>query len=190
MHEIAEQKESREPDYRAIFSNAKATEIIVEVKEFVFPFQIVSENGEPVIQFEETGKQGERFKSADRVRRKIRKAHPQLRHYANQGNPTLLLIGNWTPVLDEDLAWHIPIAMYGGGPKIILGDIGYEIVSVAQGGKRASGNINRSISGIGRFEYIGENAQSVNSPEKIIVYRHDNPRVALPVSLAGIEFSA
>ena len=133
LQKIVERMESREPDYRAIFANTETTEIVVEVKEMVFPFDIVSDNGEPVIQFRETGKEGERFKSADRVRKKIKKAFSQLRPYADQGIPTLLLLGHWTPVLDEELAWHIPIAMYGGGPKFILGDTGFEIVSIAQG---------------------------------------------------------
>ena len=189
LHKIAERKESREPDYRVVFSEPETTEIIVEVKEIVFPFRIISENGEPVIQIEETGKQGERFKSADRVRQKIKKGHPQLRPYAKQGFPTLLLIGNWTPVLDEDLAWHIPIAMYGGGPRFALGNTGFEIVSVAQGGKHASGDINRSISGIGRFEYFGENGRTTNSPQQIVVYRHNNPRVVFPEYLPGVKFS-
>ena len=189
LHKIAERKESREPDYRVVFSKPETTEIIVEVKEIVFPFQIISENGEPVIQIEETGKQGERFKSADRVRQKIKKGHSQLRPYAKRGFPTLLLIGNWTPVLDEDLAWQIPIAMYGGGPRFIIGNTGYEIVSVAQGGKQASGNINRSISGIARFEYFGENGRAVDSPQKMVMYRHNNPRIALPEHLPGVRFS-
>ena len=64
VHKIAERKESREPDYRVVFSEPETTEIIVEVKEIVFPFRIISGNGEPVIQIEEIGKQGERFKSA------------------------------------------------------------------------------------------------------------------------------
>ena len=189
LHKIAERKESREPDYRVVFSKPETTEVIVEVKEIVFPFRIISENGAPVIQIEETGKQGERFKSADRVRQKIKKGYSQLHPYAKQGIPTLLLIGNWTPVLDENLAWHIPIAMYGGGLRFVLGNTGFEIVSVAQRGKQASGNINRPISGIGRFEFFGENGRTINSPQQIVVYRHNNSRVVFPECLPGVKVS-
>lgn len=129
---IPRQPEVKTPDYRAVFRDADIT-LIVEVKEIVIPFNVSPDHG-GVIEISEKGRPGESFKSADSVRQKIRQARPQLKPYASEGYPTLLLIGMWTPVLDERLTMDVPIAMKGGGPRDVLEDAGLQIVSIAQGG--------------------------------------------------------
>lgn len=130
------------PDYRAFFRDLNIT-CIIEVKEMAIEFEVSPEQG-GVICISEAGEPGGRFKSADRVRHKIRKAGPQLKAYAKEGLPTLLLVGMWTSTLDELLIMDIPVAMNGRGPRIIVGDTGLQVVSIAQGGKQAAGDTNRS----------------------------------------------
>lgn len=126
-----------------------------------------------------------RFRPADPVRNKIKDAHAQLKAYANQGYPTLLLIGMWNRVLDQTLEWDIPIAMSGGGPILELAGTGLQLVGTAKGGKQAADGINQSISGIGRLE----SGETVESPEHIIIYRHNNPHVAFDKELPGIRYA-
>jgi hypothetical protein len=163
--------------------------LIVEVKEIVIPFDVSPEHG-GVICIPEKGAHGERFKSADSVRYKIGDAQPQLKPYTSQGYPTLLLIGMWNPVLDGRLIMDIPIAMKGGGPRVVIEDAGLQIVSIAQGGIKASGDTNRSISGIGRFENRRERNRKTEGSGEIVVYRHDNPLVEFPDDAPGIKFQS
>ena len=183
---IPEMEGIRTPDYRAFFRDVNIT-CIIEVKEIAVGFDVSLEHG-GVIHILEEGEPGGKFKSADKVRQKIRKAGPQLKPYAKKGFPTLLLIGMWNPLLDERLIMDIPVAMNGGGPRIIVGDTGFQIVSVAQGGRHAAGDINQSISGVGRFENYRERHVKSEQDEEMIVYCHNNPFVTFPNNLPGIRF--
>jgi hypothetical protein len=185
---IPKQTGVKTPDYRAVFRDVGIT-LIVEVKEIVIPFDVSPEHG-GVICIPEKGAHGERFKSADSVRYKIGDAQPQLKPYTSQGYPTLLLIGMWNPVLDGRLIMDIPIAMKGGGPRVVIEDAGLQIVSIAQGGIKASGDTNRSISGIGRFENRRERNRKTEGSGEIVVYRHDNPLVEFPDDAPGIKFQS
>ena len=185
---IPERSGVKTPDYRALFRGVGIT-LIVEVKEIVIPFDVSPEHG-GVICIPEKGRHGDKFKSADSVRRKIRDAQPQLKPYATQGYPTLLLVGMWTPVLDERLIMDIPIAMKGGGPRVDIEDAGLQIVSIAQGGRQVAGDTNQSISGIGRFENRRERNLKTGHSEEMVVYRHDNPLVEFPNNAPGIRFQS
>ena len=183
---------SRTADYTVTFPSEEKPTIIVEVKEIGFDFEVKVTEGSPVINLPETGSAEGRFRSADRVRNKIRKSDRQLQPYAKDGLPTLLLVGVSNPVIDRSvfLPFDIPTAMRGGGPSILLRDCGLRIESVARGGAHASGDFNRSISAIGRLECLEERrARGTDTPESIIVYRHDNPRVEFPLGLPGISFA-
>ena len=182
LHKILEGSK-KTPDYRAIFPDANRTEVIIEMKEITTPFEI--ENG--TVEMRETLSPQGRSSFGDPVRDDIKKARDQLKPYSDLGYPTLLLIGMWTPVLDWSLVWDIPIAMYGGGPEIGLrvenGGPELLITGTARGGRQLADDENRSISGIGRIE-----RRPHESPEKLVVYRHNNPRIAFPMALPGIEW--
>jgi hypothetical protein len=181
---------TRSADYKVTFPDDEQTTIIVEVKEIGFDFEVKLTEGSPVIELPESGPGEGRFRSADRVRHKIRKSAKQLQPYADKLLPTLLLVGVSNPVIDRSvfLPLDIPIAMRGGGPAIVLGDSGMTIQSTARGGARATGEFNRSILAIGRLECLEERlARDADSPERIIVYRHDNPKVSFPSDLPGIS---
>ena len=47
--------------------------------------------------------------------------------------------------------------------------------------------VNRSISAIGRFRRLDENA--INSTEFMIIYRHSNPKVLFNVESPGIQYA-
>lgn len=183
LQKIPEEQEKKTADYEAIFPDSDRTRVIIEVKEIVTPFEMDIEAG--VIEIPETGLTGGRFLSADPVRNKIKDAYPQLKPYANQGYPTLLLVGMWNRVLDQTLEWDIPIAMSGGGPILELEGTGLKIVSTSKGGKQAADNINRSISGIGWLE----SGETLDPPEHIVIYRHNNARVAFDKELPGIKYA-
>ena len=117
---IPEMEGIRTPDYRAFFRDMNVT-CIIEVKEIAIEFEVSLEEHGGVIRIPEEGEPGGRFKSADKVRQKIRKAGPQLKAYAKEGLPTLLLVGMWNRTLDELLTMDIPVAMNGGGPRVIVG---------------------------------------------------------------------
>ena len=162
--------------------------MVIEVKEIVAQFQVDPKTGVmEVLEKELPGNSSPegRFRSADPVRKKIRVADSQLKEYANAGYPTLLLVGMWNLVLDQTLEWDIPIAMNGGGPIFELEGTGLQLVSTAKGGKQAADDINRSISGIGRLE----SGETLDSPEHIVIYRHNNPRVAFDKELPGIRYA-
>ena len=182
----------RTPDYAVTFPGDEKTTIIVEVKEIGFDFEVKVMEGSPVIELPETGSADGRFRSADRVRNKIRKSVRQLQPYADEGLPTVLLVGVSNPVIDRSLflPMDIPIAMRGDGPRIVLGNSGLMIQSVARGGAQATGEFNRSISAIGRLECLEERrARETDAPDAIIVYRHDNPKVEFPSDLPGISIA-
>ena len=187
--EPIEEQHSRTADYKAIFPDDEKIEIFVEVKEIDIQFEVKNEKGQRIIEFPEMGSIGQRFKFADRVRNKIKKAAKQLRPYSDCGHPTLLLIGVCNPVIDRSLflPFCIPIAMHGGGPRFILENSGLEIASVAQGGTQAAGDINRSISAIGRLECLEERCNRDSDTSEIIIYTHDNPKVWFPGGLSGIR---
>lgn len=183
-------KDTRTADYKVTFPDNDKTTIVIEVKEIRFDFEERLTEGSPVIELPETGSSEGRFKSSDRVRNKIKKSAKQLQPYAERGLPTLLLIGVADPVIDRSLflPLDIPIAMWGGGPTIPLGNSGMKIRSTAQGGAQVTGEFNRSISAIGRLECLEEQlARDSNAPECITVYRHDNPKVEFPSGLPGIS---
>ncbi len=188
LQKIPEEPEKKTADYKAIFPDSDKTSMIIEVKEILASFQVDHKTGVMEVLEKELPRDSSpegRFRPADQVRNKIKDAYPQLKDYANQGYPTLLLVGMWNRVLDQTLDWDIPIAMSGGGPIFNLEGTGLKIVSAAKGGKQAADDINRSISGIGRLE-MGE---TVKSPEHIVIYRHNNPRVAFDKELPGIRYS-
>ena len=181
---------SRTADYTVTFPGDEKPKIVVEVKEVGFDFEVKVTEGSPVIDLPETGSAEGRFRSADRVRNKIRKSARQLQPYARDGLATLLLVGVSNPVIDGSvfLPVDIPIAMRGGGPSIFLEDGGLRIESSVRGGAHASRDFNRSISAIGRLECFEERrARGKDAPESIIVYRHDNHRVEFPIGLPGIS---
>ncbi len=185
-----EVQSTRSADYKVTFPDEEKTTIIVEVKEIGFDFEVKLSEGSPVIELPETGSGEGRFRSADRVRNKIRKSARQLQPYAEHGLPTLLLVGVSNPVIDRSvfLPLDIQIAMRGGGPAFVLGESGMTIQSTARGGAQATGVFNRSISAIGRLECVEERlARDSDAPERIIVYRHDNPKVEFPTVLPGIS---
>ncbi len=188
LQKIPEEPEKKTADYEAIFPDSDTTSVIIEVKEILTPFKVDPKTG--VMEILEKQRPGngtteERFRPADPVRKKIRVADSQLRAYANAGYPTLLLVGMWNRVLDQILEWDIPIAMSGGGPIFELEGTGLQIVSTAKGGKQAADGINQSITGIGRLE----SGETVQSPEHIVVYRHNNPRIAFGKKLPGIRYA-
>ena len=183
---------TRSADYEVTFPDDDRTTIIVEVKEIGFDFEVKLTEGSPVIELPETGSGEGRFRSADRVRNKIRKSAKQLQPYAGHGLPTLLLVGVSNPVIDRSvfLPLDIPIAMRGGGPAIVLGKSGVTIQSTARGGAQAKGEFNRSISAVGRLECLEERrARDTDAPERLIVYRHDNAKVEFPSYLPGISIA-
>lgn len=188
LQKIQKETGKKTADYEAIFPDSDKTSVIIEVKEIFAPFQVDPKTAVmKILEKESSGNstlEG-RFRPADPVRNKIKDAHAQLKAYANAGCPTLLLIGMWNRVLDRILEFDIPIAMNGGGPILELQGTGFQIVSTAKGGKQAADGINRSISGIGRLE-MGE---TVESPEHIVIYRHNNPRVAFDKELPGIKYA-
>ena len=104
---------TRSADYKVTFPDSGKATIIVEVKEIAFDFEVKLTEGRPMIELRETGSGEGRFRSADRVRNKIRKSAKQLQPYAEQGLPTLLLVGVSNPVIDRSviLPLDIPIAM-------------------------------------------------------------------------------
>lgn len=185
LENIPEENEKKVADYKAVFPDADKTNVIIEVKEIVLEFEIKDINGEPTIEVPETGSSDGRFSSADPVRHKIRAARDQLKAYADAGYPTLLLVGMWTPALDPRLDLDIPIAMYGGGPRIRLKGPELVLISTARGGRQAADNTNRSISAVGRFERDGP----YGSPESIVIYRHNNPKVGFDKELPGIKYA-
>ena len=188
LQEISKEPGKKTPDYKAIFPDSDKTIVIIEVKEILASFQVAPKAGVMEVLEKELPRNSSpegRFRPADQVRNKIKDAYPQLKDYANQGYPTLLLVGMWNRVLDQTLDWDILIAMSGGGPIIELEGTSLKIVSTAKGGKQAANDINRSISGIGRLE-MGE---TVESPEHIVIYRHNNPRVAFDKELPGIRYA-
>lgn len=188
LQKIQEEPGKKTADYEAIFPDSDKTSVIIEVKEIFAPFKVDPKTGIMEIlekQSPGNGTTEERFRPANPVRKKIRVADSQLRTYANAGYPTLLLVGMWNRVLDRILELDIPIAMSGGGPILELQGTGFQIVSTAKGGKQAADGINRSISGIGRLE-MGE---TVESPEHIVVYQHNNPRITFDKELPGIRYA-
>ena len=183
LQKIPEEPEKKTADYKAIFPDSDKTSVIIEVKEMLTPFEVAPKTG--VIDISEAGSPRGRFLSADPVRNKIKDAYRQLKDYANEGYPTLLLVGVWNRVIDRRLDWDIPIAMNGGGPIVELEGTDLQIVSTARGGRQAADDINRSISGIGRLE----SGETVESPENILIYRHNNPRIAFDKKLPGIRYA-
>ena len=181
--EIPESDRPR-PDYRIIFPDADRTEAIVEVKEIDTPFK-KDEQG-TIILLPETGHSKEMKSWGEPVRRKIRKAHPQLKQYAREGYPTLLLIGMWTPAIDGVLDYAIPFAMRGGTPQIRFQGEGVPrlvLAGVETGGRQLADNTNTSFSGIGRI--VKKNDRS---PWRLVVYRHNNPMIAMPGILPGVDY--
>lgn len=188
LEKIPEEPGKKTPDYKAIFPDSDTTSVIIEVKEILAPFQVDPKTGVmEVLEKELPGNNSPegRFRPADPVRNKIKDAHAQLKAYANAGYPTLLLIGMWNRVLDRILEFDIPIAMNGGGPIVELEGTGLQLVGTAKGGRQAADDINRSISGIGRLE----SGETVESPEHIVIYRHNNPWVASDKELPGIRYA-
>ncbi len=188
LQKIPEESGKKTADYEAIFPDSNTASVIIEVKEILAPFQVDPKTGVmEVLEKELPGNNSPegRFRPADLMRNKIKDAHAQLKAYANAGYPTLLVIGMWNRVLDRILELDIPIAMNGGGPIFELVGTGLQIVSTAKGGKQAADNINRSISGIGRLEM----SETVRSPEHIVIYRHNNPRIAFDKKLPGIRYA-
>ena len=188
LQKLPEESGKKTADYEAIFPDSDTPSVIIEVKEILARFQIDPNTGVmEVLEKELPGNSSPegRFRPADSVRKKIRVSDSQLRAYANEGRPTLLLVGTWNRVLDQILEWDIPIAMSGGGPVLELEGTGLQIVGTAKGGRQAADGINRSISGIGRLE-MGE---TVESPEHIVIYRHNNPRVTFDKELPGIRYA-
>jgi len=78
---------TRSADYKATFPDDESTTIIIEVKEMRFDFEVDLTEGSPVIELLETGSGEGRFRSADRVRNKIKRAAKQLQPYAEQDLP-------------------------------------------------------------------------------------------------------
>ena len=188
LQKIPEELGKKTADYKAIFPDSDTTRVIIEVKEILAPFQVDPKTGVMEILEKQSpgGSSPEgRFRPADPVRNKIKDAYPQLKDYANAGYPTLLLVGMWNRVLDQILEWDIPIAMSGGGPIFELEGTNLQIVGTAKGGRQAADSTNRSISGIGRLE----SGETVESPEHIVIYRHNNPRTAFDKKLPGIRYA-
>ena len=188
LQKIPEELGKKTADYKAIFPDSDATSVIIEVKEIRTPFQVDPKTGVMEVLEKQSSRSGSpegRFRPADPVRKKIRVADSQLKAYTNAGYPTLLLIGMWNRVLDRILEFDIPIAMSGGGPIIELEGTGLQIVSTAKGGRQVADDINQSISGIGHFK----SGETVESPENILIYRHNNPRIAFDKELPGIRYA-
>lgn len=188
LQKIPEEPGKKTADYEAIFPDSDTTSVIIEVKEILAPFQVDPKTGMmEVLEKELLGNSSPegKFRPADPIRKKIRVADAQLKAYANAGYPTLLLIGMWNRVLDLILELDIPIAMSGGGPIFELVGTGLQIVSTARGGRQAADGINQSISGIGRLE----SGETLDSPEHIVIYQHNNPRVAFDRELPGIRYA-
>lgn len=179
-------------DYKATFPDG-GQRIFVEVKEIATEFEVKDVKGSPTIDLP-GGEDGQgRWTGANHVRNQIKKAGKQLQPHAARGQATLLLIGVWNQVIDRNLflPLEIPNAMWGGGPRIHFRNTGLVAESVAHGGSQAAGNVNRSISAIGRFECLEEQKNGEgNARESIIIYRHENPRVAFPLGLPGIRESS
>ena len=183
LQEIPTQTDRRTPDYKVIFPDAASTVVIVEVKEIGTPFVM---NSEGVIIMQPESRRSDEMKSwGVPVRQKIKKAHPQLAPFASDGYPTLLVIGMWTPAIDRDLDFAIPFAMRGGqhGIQIQCGGVQFVLQGLESGGRQLADNVNTSISGIARV--MGPpNA----SPWRLVVYRHNNPKVMLPDGLPGVDY--
>ena len=180
LDRIPEDPRKRTPDYRLIFPNPLSTELIVEVKELQTSFEVNPK--EVVAMIPKRGGSGNRYQPANTIRNKIQSARSQLKPFASNGYPTLLLIGYWNSILDPLLQTDIPIAMYGGGPRIKLEGTPYKLISTARGGRQVADNTNRSISAIGRLE----SNKNRSSSQIVVLYDHNNPRIKIPTGLPGV----
>ena len=167
------------PDYRAEFP--EGTVLIIEVKEICRPFESVSEeSGEIVNQLCQEGV-SDLKDLAKPLRAKIKSANKQLRPHSDKGIPTLTLIGVWNPFIESELDF-LPFAITGDN-RIRLGGTPF-ILQGKSGGKELGGEMNTSTSGVGRF--VGVYPDEV--PLSILVFDHENPKVAIPRGLPGFSY--
>ena len=97
----------------------EGTTLIAEIKEIVVPFcNFRSENGDISLFKCRENETTSLKQEANRVRKKIGRAAKQLQKPARDGYPTLVVVGYWTPVLDQFLDLEITWAMKGGEHRI------------------------------------------------------------------------
>ena len=179
----------RKPDVLLTWNRPDGPKLIAEIKEIVVPFcSFRSEDGEISLSMCRESETTSLKQEAKRVRNKINRAAKQLQPASGKGFPTLLVVGYWTPVLDQFLDFEIAWAMRGGEHRIrITGDeVSYDLVGPETGGRKAWGDVNRSISGVARV--MGPWHGVDHQTPKLRVFPHNEPNVGVPRGLPGIEY--
>ena len=110
LYERIPEQGRKTPDYNIFPYNEKVVcevkKIIVEGKDDIKPSNIRKAQGGMVIQLQS-------FIPGERVRRKIRKANPQLKESAEQGYSTLLILHADAFTVRHIDGYNIKVAMYG-----------------------------------------------------------------------------
>ena len=179
----------RKPDVLLTWNNPEGPKLIAEIKEIVVPFcSFRSEDGEISLAMCRETETTSLKQEAKRVRNKINRAAGQLQPASGEGLPTLLVVGYWTPVLDQFLDFEITWAMRGGEHRIRISaeGVSYDLVAPETGGRKAWGDVNRSISGVARS--MGPWHGVDHRIPKLRVFRHNEPNVTVPRGLAGVEY--
>ena len=165
------------PDFQAEFPDG--TDLIIEVKEICRPFESVLEDSGEIVNRVCQENVVDLKDLAKPLREKIKSANRQLRSYSDEGVATLTLIGVWNPCIESELDF-LALATSGDN-RIRLGGTPF-ILQGESGGKELGGEMNTSTSGVGRFVGVFPN----EAPLSILVFDHENPKVAIPRGLRGL----
>ena len=179
----------RKPDVLLTWDRPDAPKVIAEIKEIVVPFcSFRSDDGEISLSICREAETTSLKQEAKRVRNKINRAAKQLRPSSGRGFPTLLVVGYWTPVLDQFLDFEISWAMRGGEHciRITADEVGYDLAGAETGGRKAWGDVIRSISGLARV--MGPWHGVDHQTPRLRVFPHNEPNVPVPRGLPGIEY--
>lgn len=182
-------RSGRTPDVLLQWGHPQGTVVVAEIKEIVIPFcSFRSDDGQVTVEICRENVTTSLKQEAKRVRNKIGRAAKQLQVAAREGYPTLLVVGYWTPMLDQFLDFEIAWAMKGGEHRIRIATEGvsYDLVGPETGGRKLWGDVNRSISGVGRV--MGPWHGLDHQVPKLRVFPHNQPKVQIPRGLPGVEF--
>ena len=179
----------RKPDVLLTWNYPEGPKLIAEIKEIVVPFcSLRTEDGEMSLAMCRETKTTILKQEAKRVRNKINRAAAQLKPASGEGIPTLLVVGYWTPVLGQFLDFEIAWAVRGGEHRIRISAEGgsYDLVAPETGGRKAWGDVNRSISGVARI--MGPWHGVDHRTPKLRVFPHNEPNVGVPRRLPRVEY--
>ena len=127
------------PDVVLEWNHSEGPKLIAEIKEIVIPFcSFRSRDGEIAVTVCRENTTSSLKEEAKRVRKKIDRGAKQLQKASGEGYPTLLVVGYWTPVLDQFLDFEIVWAMRGGEHRIRVAthDMKFDLVGPETGGKK------------------------------------------------------